>query len=207
MTSVLDHRKHHHDDHHQQQQQILERDSSVNELLSPSSEAVHQGEEEQSALVTNRVSRGGGATGKEMASESFSESILQTLKVGFYFGLWYALNIVYNSKSSGYPKRLWGFFFPLLILFNSQTSFLSTCLLYPIIVTVLSCYSREQEGLKCTSGTFNCWFYPIWNWSSLCGPFMDASFEIPTKIIRFSSSIDHSYSGVLALYWSVVQYG
>ena len=25
--------------------------------------------------------------------------LMQTLKVGFYFGLWYALNIVYNSKS------------------------------------------------------------------------------------------------------------
>lgn len=25
---------------------------------------------------------------------------MQTLKVGFYFGLWYALNIVYNSKSN-----------------------------------------------------------------------------------------------------------
>ena len=24
--------------------------------------------------------------------------LMQTLKVGFYFGLWYALNIVYNSK-------------------------------------------------------------------------------------------------------------
>ena len=26
--------------------------------------------------------------------------LMQTLKVGSYFGLWYALNIVYNSKSS-----------------------------------------------------------------------------------------------------------
>ena len=26
--------------------------------------------------------------------------LMQTLKVGFYFGLWYALNIIYNSKSS-----------------------------------------------------------------------------------------------------------
>lgn len=26
--------------------------------------------------------------------------LMQTFKVGFYFGLWYALNIIYNSKSS-----------------------------------------------------------------------------------------------------------
>ena len=29
-----------------------------------------------------------------------SGGLMQTLKVGFYFGLWYALNIIYNSKSS-----------------------------------------------------------------------------------------------------------
>ena len=28
--------------------------------------------------------------------------LMQTLKVGFYFGLWYALNIVYNSKSNNF---------------------------------------------------------------------------------------------------------
>ena len=27
-----------------------------------------------------------------------ASGLMQTLKVGFYFGLWYALNIVYNSK-------------------------------------------------------------------------------------------------------------
>ena len=37
------------------------------------------------------VARGGAATPPP-------SSLVQNLKIGFYFGLWYALNIVYNSK-------------------------------------------------------------------------------------------------------------
>lgn len=32
------------------------------------------------------------------SSEEEAGGLAQTLKVGFYFGLWYALNIIYNSK-------------------------------------------------------------------------------------------------------------
>jgi hypothetical protein len=29
---------------------------------------------------------------------SSSTGLKQRLKIGFYFGLWYALNVIYNSK-------------------------------------------------------------------------------------------------------------
>jgi len=40
-------------------------------------------------------SRGGGATA---TTASAKDELIQRLRVGFYFALWYALNIVYNSK-------------------------------------------------------------------------------------------------------------
>ena len=55
-------------------------------------EELEEGEEEAAThhlLAT--ATRGGGAA-------TTGNSLLQTLKIGFYFALWYALNIVYNSK-------------------------------------------------------------------------------------------------------------
>lgn len=37
--------------------------------------------------------------GSAEESADDGSGLMQTLKVGFYFGLWYALNIIYNSKS------------------------------------------------------------------------------------------------------------
>jgi hypothetical protein len=43
------------------------------------------------------------ATAPSASSPSSSSScLLRRLKIGFYFGLWYALNVYYNSKSYGY---------------------------------------------------------------------------------------------------------
>mmetsp|Transcript_5287 Transcript_5287/g.10118 ORF Transcript_5287/g.10118 Transcript_5287/m.10118 type:complete len:133 (-) Transcript_5287:1116-1514(-) len=39
--------------------------------------------------------------------------LMQTLKVGFYFGLWYALNIIYNSKSLQVQINCDAFTYPL----------------------------------------------------------------------------------------------
>ena len=42
--------------------------------------------------------------------------LMQTLKVGFYFGLWYALNIVYNSKSRPRFGSRFGFIYFILYM-------------------------------------------------------------------------------------------
>jgi hypothetical protein len=47
---------------------------------------------EQATLLV----RGGGAAAP--SSESILASSMQRVKIGFYFGLWYALNVFYNSK-------------------------------------------------------------------------------------------------------------
>jgi len=40
----------------------------------------------------------GGAVKQVVQQDAAMAALLDRLKVGFYFGLWYALNIIYNSK-------------------------------------------------------------------------------------------------------------
>ena len=52
--------------------------------------------------------------------------LMQTLKVGFYFGLWYALNIVYNSKSK--LDRFFAYMYAFTSIAYATLSFLLTLL-------------------------------------------------------------------------------
>lgn len=63
-------------------------------VLEPHSTDSSDEEEEKGALIVDP--RGGAAAASD--SESMVDSLVQRLKIGFYFALWYALNIVYNSK-------------------------------------------------------------------------------------------------------------
>ena len=56
---------------------------------------VDESDEERASLLTR-----GGAAAAAAAESGVGSLVLQRLKIGFYFGLWYALNIVYNSKFS-----------------------------------------------------------------------------------------------------------
>ena len=51
-------------------------------------------------LMTADALRGGAkaAVAPSSASSSSNSALLQRLKVGVYFGVWYALNVIYNSK-------------------------------------------------------------------------------------------------------------
>ena len=51
-------------------------------------------DEEAIEVPSTMVTRGGAASSNK---DAVANSLLQRLKIGFYFGLWYALNIVYNS--------------------------------------------------------------------------------------------------------------
>jgi hypothetical protein len=57
--------------------------------------AIDSEHEDAEALLLVPDARGGAAA---PVPESAMASVLENLKIGFYFALWYALNIVYNSK-------------------------------------------------------------------------------------------------------------
>lgn len=87
-AAVLDHRK-----HRSLPFNLMTGSSScskvslVEALDGPSSD---DKEEEETQLILR-----GGAASSESSSVG---SLVERLKIGFYFALWYALNIVYNSK-------------------------------------------------------------------------------------------------------------
>jgi len=65
--------------------------NALHDQLTLNDEEEEPDEEESLALLETR----GGAAA--VAEAAVVNPLLHTLKIGFYFGLWYALNIVYNS--------------------------------------------------------------------------------------------------------------
>ena len=56
------------------------------------------------------------------ADPLLSPAVLHTLKVGLYFGLWYALNVVYNSTCVIFVRVLESFVLPFFSLQDHVTS-------------------------------------------------------------------------------------
>ena len=99
-----------------------------------------------SALST----RGGGASLVTTfgARSPWMDDLLHRLVVGFYFGLWYALNIVYNSTSKWFSLQDAG-----IIHFPDSHK-----------VSPYYSDSCEQEGTKCVGSTDDCGVTSVGHW-------------------------------------------
>ena len=98
------------------------------------------------SLISLSTPRGGAA----------SDSLTERLKIGFYFGLWYALNVVYNSK-----------FMP---LYREWSYYL--CTAHHIITDITHNYNNnnscQQKSIKYHPCTTHRWNNPIWYRCTLC---------------------------------------
>eukprot|EP00977_Amphora_coffeiformis_P001710 scaffold336_cov196-Amphora_coffeaeformis.AAC.15 len=114
------------------------------------------------------------ATTLPVATPVWKQELLHRAKVGFYFGLWYALNIVYNSKYS-IDRSIHPSSIPLS---SGIVSFAIYAMISPLVVVVVSRMfpfppSRQQKSPQCMAGTADHRDTPIGHRSFICTDGLD----------------------------------
>ena len=137
--------------------------------------------------------RGGAKVVPPAATPSWKADLLHRAKVGFYFGLWYALNIVYNSEWYLLPST------PLFL--GSVYIFLLTNIGAHFFFFIIS---RQQKGPQCVASPNDGWFPPVGHWGRLRLVGLDVGSASPT--FRRGDRVDTASCRSLARSGSVVHH-